>query len=924
MRGLSLHSIYFSANKCKSTLLPPLLIAEGYDKILVTQPRRLPCTLICKRINSTMDDPNDSTGLAGWAISGKEHNVNANILYLTDGLLKERLLFDENIITNQTKLNKSVVFFIDEVHERSVNIDLCLALLARILTLKPELRTKMKIIISSATLDSTVPDLFRQLPNCKFDEFNMPTLMTLYPVTKFKRPNENVLDVVQEIYKKRQRHDQILCFVNSVQDVNNSCKLLSDLSRGAISAYPLIQSQSAVDQQANIEYRSVFFSTTVAETSLTFPCLKYVIDSGMINIPVYDINTETTRLEEVRAAESTIKQRLGRLGRTQPGEYYSVYDYKVEDKRYPTPQICQSELLNIEFSLRKSPLKNGLNYLKKWLPNKPQQAAIDLAVRQLQKLRILTNSSPEELTPLGVTVSKLPDFGSVSMSLAVLAALTQYSCGRDLICLASILSVLNTSSILKIIPDKFKRSEGDFMTLLNIMEEILLVKLSVPARKFDIDQICDAKGLGAVKHVLKQAIRRYGNLAKAFNLSNEYRNLAQIKSGRWELIAKSLLVSHTDKVFVSMKELQGKVHRFTRYNIQKQQQDDNVLDVAVLDLQSTLTRAITSAPVSIVLARDIRYSSSIRATAVLSFVGEIKSSWIEYQLERKLPLNDKEEAKLNNDGILNKVTSAFNFINMQLNNHVLTFKGPSGAVLDAELDVRQQLVTEMKFNLTNDAASENLKRNLESVMKMTRIFNPLIWRWETQQQVKITINNDTANKTCEICVEGRDSQNQLVFKEFQSFLKWLRSCAVIRHPNAVSPRILKPQIRHTCLDIEERIAHITDSKRTTVDLWNGVKGSKATRETRMEVVAWIAVCKFECRLEGGFVRDWVVGGYTNRPANTNTSQWITYNNNLPYLDKDIIPSDLDCHLPSHKYFDIEKFLDELHKLQIKAKVYRED
>ncbi|CAF1505279.1 unnamed protein product, partial [Didymodactylos carnosus] len=290
----------------KSTLLPPLLIAEGYDKILVTQPRRLPCTLICKRINSTMDDPNDSTGLAGWAISGKEHNVNANILYLTDGLLKERLLFDENIITNQTKLNKSVVFFIDEVHERSVNIDLCLALLARILTLKPELRTKMKIIISSATLDSTVPDLFRQLPNCKFDEFNMPTLMTLYPVTKFKRPNENVLDVVQEIYKKRQRHDQILCFVNSVQDVNNSCKLLSDLSRGAISAYPLIQSQSAVDQQANIEYRSVFFSTTVAETSLTFPCLKYVIDSGMINIPVYDINTETTRLEEVRAAESTI------------------------------------------------------------------------------------------------------------------------------------------------------------------------------------------------------------------------------------------------------------------------------------------------------------------------------------------------------------------------------------------------------------------------------------------------------------------------------------------------------------------------------------------------------------------------------------------------------------------------------------------
>jgi hypothetical protein len=146
--------------------------------------------------------------------------------------------------------------------------------------------------------------------------------------------------------------------------------------------------------------------------------------------------------------------------------------------------------------------------------------------------------------------------------------------------------------------------------------------------------------------------------------------------------------------------------------------------------------------------------------------------------------------------------------------------------------------------------------------------------------------------------------------------------------SGVSPRILKPQIRKNCLDIEEKISHITDSKRTSIELWKNLKGSKATRETRMEVVAWIAVCKFDCRLEGGFIRDWIVGNYTARPAG-DPSTWITYQPNkagtlIPYLNKDLIPSDLDCHLPSYKYFDIDKFLDELHKYQIQCKVFREE
>ena len=379
----------------KSTLLPALLVAEGYDKVIVTQPRRLPCQLICKRVNQTMISNGGSTAeeLAGWAVSGAERNPQAKILYLTDGLLKERLLYDENLITTHTQLNKSVVFFIDEVHERSVNIDLCLAFLARMLSVQPQLKSKMKVIISSATLDASVPKLFQNIPQVGVAEFKMTQMGTLHPVTKIHRPNENALDIVQGLCKKKKRHDQILCFVSSGADVSQCCRLISEISHGTIVAFPLVQAQHPDVQQANIEHGSVFFSTTVAETSLTFPCLKYVVDTGMINTPVYDFQSKRTVLKEVRAAESTIKQRLGRLGRTQPGEYYSLYDFKVDDVPYPTPQICQSDLLNLEFSLRKSPLQKGLHYVKAFLPNPPSVKAIDSTIEQLQDLRKFYSSS---------------------------------------------------------------------------------------------------------------------------------------------------------------------------------------------------------------------------------------------------------------------------------------------------------------------------------------------------------------------------------------------------------------------------------------------------------------------------------------------------------------------------------------------------
>ena len=141
----------------------------------------------------------------------------------------------------------------------------------------------------------------------------------------------------------------------------------------------------------------------------------------------------------------------------------------------------------------------------------------------------------------------------------------------------------------------------------------------------------------------------------------------------------------------------------------------------------------------------------------------------------------------------------------------------------------------------------------------------------------------------------------------------------------VLPRPLKPEMQKKCTEMEKKIVHITDSKLTRIDLWNGLQGPNCSRETRMECVAWIAVCKFNCRLEGGFIRDWVVGNYVNRPSDSSLSpsKWIGYRKKIPFINKEVIPCDLDCHLPS-TYFDIEKFLDELHRYRIEYTKTRED
>ncbi|CAF1234620.1 unnamed protein product, partial [Didymodactylos carnosus] len=908
-------SLSTSTGSGKSTLIPALLAADGYQKIYITQPRRLPCNLLSQHVNKKISD------ISGWSVAGSSYKIKRPITYLTDGLLREYLQSDELVIQRQIQNNnKSIIFFIDEVHERSVNIDLCLALLARQLSLYPQIHSRIKIILSSATLDPSIAGLFsKNKNNYKFYEFKAKAATTtLHSITEHEnQTDENIFNLISNL--NGAMNSQILCFVKSTYDVVQSIKLLSTLKN--LKSYPLIQSQSAKEQQIIINSHSIFFSTTVAETSLTFPSLKYVIDTGIINMPVYDLETDTTILKESPAARSTIKQRKGRVGRTQNGEYYALYNSNTIIRDYPIPQICQTELSHIDFSLRRSSLKQGLNYLQQWLPNPPEQQSIDQAIKHLQKLNLL--DIKQNLTDIGLKLTKLPDFGSLSMSKSVLAAIEQYNCGQDLIRIAAILSVLNTSSILKKISPQYKSIHGDFMTLLNIMNAIIEKKRNLPPNQFqdNTEMICAQLDLSSIAHILKRALARYTLFEQFFQLSNVYYHRSQMRSNQWELIAKALLTGFSDNIYLSMKELQGKAHHFTCYNVQTSDKEK----FGMIDLASTLSRPISVTPVSLIIARDIRYSSAVRSMVILSFLGEIQSQWLMNQLQREILITDNEKNRFAN-GLLAQLKNQYTMVHIQIHNQSLILKGLASQVLPLELHILKQLLIKETFDLIPDnEKNENLLRHIKHLSTAIHIFHPLKWRWLAEKQVEITMRNNRHN--IEIVINGRDANNKAVKEEFQSFIGWLKESVAVHLNTGVKPSMLEATNNQTT-EIKARIEAVTDSKLEYIHLLPRLKGPNATRESRMEVVAWLAICKFDCKLEGGFVRDWIVGNYSFHPK-TPPSSWLTYpaiasNNKIPILDKSIVPSDLDCHLPRKRYFDIEKFLDLLFKFEIETKVYRQD
>jgi|JI6StandDraft_1071083.scaffolds.fasta_scaffold00948_27 ATP-dependent RNA helicase DHX57 len=191
----------------KSTVLPPYLVGLGMRKVMVTQPRRLPCSEIYKRVDSIYGGD-----MVGYMFAGESKNPAGKLIYITDGLLKEK------IYANEDDLAKIDVIMLDEIHERSKSVDLILLLLIRALNKHKHL----KVILCSATVNDQIMNMFDNTIKRATFEVAIPGFqVTEHPIDEGKP----ILDEVNELSGKLIMGTQMLVFFSSIKEVEDSTKL---------------------------------------------------------------------------------------------------------------------------------------------------------------------------------------------------------------------------------------------------------------------------------------------------------------------------------------------------------------------------------------------------------------------------------------------------------------------------------------------------------------------------------------------------------------------------------------------------------------------------------------------------------------------------------------------------------------------------
>ncbi len=343
----------------KTTQLPQYCLAagRGLDGLIgCTQPRRIAATTVSRRIAEELgQDPGQAVG---YKIRFKDRTPkDAYIKIMTDGILLAETQSDRYLGAYDT-------IIVDEAHERSLNIDFILGMLQTLVNKRDDL----KLIITSATIDTAkFSRAFGNAPVIEVSGRMYPVEVQYVPPEKDPSPNGDLTHVemaVQAVKRvlKQSRTGDLLVFMPTEQDIRETCELLDAHAPEGTRVMPLFARLTAAEQSrvfARLAGRKIIVATNVAETSITIPGIRYVIDSGLARISRYSPRTRSTSLPVVPVSRSSCDQRKGRCGRVQNGvclRLYSEDDFKARPQFTP-PEIIRANLA--EVILRMISLKLG-------------------------------------------------------------------------------------------------------------------------------------------------------------------------------------------------------------------------------------------------------------------------------------------------------------------------------------------------------------------------------------------------------------------------------------------------------------------------------------------------------------------------------------------------------------------------------------
>ena len=383
----------------KTTMVAPALLDEPYcnGQILLLSPRRLAARMAAERIAENLDET--VGGRVGYATRlDSKHGPDTRILVMTEGIFRNRIISDPELS------GISAVLF-DEVHERSIDSDLGLALA---LEVQAAFRPELRVVAMSATLDgSRFSTLMDNAPVLESEGKRWP-LEYHYVGRRTELPIEtDMVRILRQALLEQQ--GDILAFLPGVREIDRAFEALGDCGADIVvhklhgQIDPAAQ-RLAVRRDAQGR-RKVIFATNIAETSLTIDGVRVVVDSGLARRARFDQAAGVTRLVTERASLSAATQRAGRAARQEAGVAYRLWEEAGNGGLPPfdPPEILESDLAPLLLDCARWGENDPAKL--RWL-DAPPAAAVQQAHKLLMSVEAL--DAQGRITAHGTTLANLP------------------------------------------------------------------------------------------------------------------------------------------------------------------------------------------------------------------------------------------------------------------------------------------------------------------------------------------------------------------------------------------------------------------------------------------------------------------------------------------------------------------------------------
>ena len=427
----------------KTTQLPKLCLAAGRGAagmIGCTQPRRIAARAVAARVAEELNTPLGTT--VGFQVRFTDRvGEDSRIKFMTDGILLAEIASDRWLSAYDT-------IIVDEAHERSLNIDFLLGYLKQLLRKRPDL----KLIVTSATIDTErFSRHFDDAPVINVEGRTFPVEVRYRPLEGEsgdgdtgdvgrdgeRTVNDAIVAAIDEITRIDPRGD-VLMFLPGEREIRDAHQSLERRKYRETEVVPLYARLSAADQDRVFNpgpRRRLVLATNVAETSLTVPRIRYVVDPGYARVKRYSPRQKLDRLHIEPISQASANQRMGRCGRIAEGICYRLYaeaDFAARPA-FTDPEIRRASLSGVILRM----LQLGLGRIEEFpFLEAPDERAVADGWQQLLELGAI--DAERRLTSIGRQMARLP----VDVKLArMLVAAQQHGCLREMIIIAAFLGI---------------------------------------------------------------------------------------------------------------------------------------------------------------------------------------------------------------------------------------------------------------------------------------------------------------------------------------------------------------------------------------------------------------------------------------------------------------------------------------------------